>query len=688
MINLNSYPSTLQTLYGFALSLIVGGFISGCSYFQETNFEPAYGQLNSIESLDMFLETGPILDRINGYPTISQKLDTLLFLTERLKNYNQSAALTYAKMANQLAKKNRLDLSMGISSYYIALLKGRQQSFGEGIEDAIVDAQISYDLFQKLKNEEWLIKINNLRGILFYAKPDFDSAKVYQLKALEIASNSSLPENKLLYLKGEIFHDLGNIFSKNRNTRDSALAYYNKSLALYQKTNNLSALSRLRIAMGDIFIAQGKYELADSMLRKSVAYAVDAKDNGPLVEAYESFGKLRYYQYKKTKDTLFFKEAESFFLKSLRRPNETPYYPYQMLGQLYQLSAVYNKNFVDLDSAILFYKKAMDNAHEEGALGVMRSMVRNITGLCGSRKENKDCKDLLGDKTMDFLNNHYAGIVDTITNNLKETNLRIRGYEKEVQEERSKHRIRNLWIISGVGLVFAVLVFLILLQRQQQKRLEARMDALRAQINPHFISNSLNAIESLINLDKKEAAAKYIIQFSRLSRRILNGSRESTTTLAEEIQTLEYFLSLEQLRFRDKLQYSFEVSPGLNPQMIEIPPMILQPYLENAIWHGIKPKKGPGTLKIKIERTGKYLICIVEDDGVGREKAQEIKAASVLQQKSVGMKITQERLQALGNVTGSQVEIVDLKDTQGLALGTRVIVRLPFKLKKAKSIKT
>ena len=160
-------------------------------------------------------------------------------------------------------------------------------------------------------------------------------------------------------------------------------------------------------------------------------------------------------------------------------------------------------------------------------------------------------------------------------------------------------------------------------------------------------------------------------------------------SVAEEINMLEHFLALEQLRFRNKLQYKIEVSPNLHPELIEMPALILQPYVENAIWHGIKPKSGPGLVKVQIERSGKHLACIIEDDGIGREKAREMQASSVLHKhKSQGMAITEERLKALGKVKGSKVEIVDLHDSAGNGAGTRVIVRLPFRLLKNKENRT
>lgn len=205
------------------------------------------------------------------------------------------------------------------------------------------------------------------------------------------------------------------------------------------------------------------------------------------------------------------------------------------------------------------------------------------------------------------------------------------------------------------------------------------MEALRAQINPHFMSNSLNAIENLINQDKKQEAAKYLIHFSRLSRQILQRSRSPNVSLKEELRTLKHFLELEKLRFQDKLNYEIVVDDKLNTELVEVPALLLQPYVENAIWHGIKPKAEPSHLRIELRREDKYLLGIVEDDGIGRERSRELKAQSVLQQKSMGMEITEERIQGMGKVKGTQVEVIDLRNDSGEPAGTRVQIRLPLR---------
>ena len=163
------------------------------------------------------------------------------------------------------------------------------------------------------------------------------------------------------------------------------------------------------------------------------------------------------------------------------------------------------------------------------------------------------------------------------------------------------------------------------------------MQALRAQMNPHFISNSLNAIEELIHDKQAQKAADYLIEFSRLCRMVLNHSRYEEITLQEEIESLKYILSLEQLRLPDKLKYAIEVDPELESSHIRIPAMLIQPYVENAIWHGIYPKEGIGQVKVIIrKKSAQQLECIIEDDGVGRAKSLERKKTICFQPQILG----------------------------------------------------
>lgn len=210
---------------------------------------------------------------------------------------------------------------------------------------------------------------------------------------------------------------------------------------------------------------------------------------------------------------------------------------------------------------------------------------------------------------------------------------------------------------------------------------DTELQALRLQMNPHFIFNTLNSIQSFILENDTDRAVDYLGKFSQLIRLILVNSKEPMITVKEELKALRYYLDLEKLRFNDKFDYTIEIDPQVDEEFVEIPTMIIQPYVENAIIHGLLHKDGKGHLDLKIRPGGDHILWIIQDDGIGRERAMEIKKASGLHRKSRGMLITMERLEALNKKDKEQfsVEVFDLKDAAGNPTGTRVELRISGK---------
>ena len=206
------------------------------------------------------------------------------------------------------------------------------------------------------------------------------------------------------------------------------------------------------------------------------------------------------------------------------------------------------------------------------------------------------------------------------------------------------------------------------------------MMALRAQMNPHFLFNSLNSINHFIVKNKPEEAAEYLTKFSRLIRLILTNSKLTAVPLANEIEAVRLYLQLEKIRFNNRFDYSIEVEEGVDVDYFEIPPLLIQPYIENAIWHGLLHKEEKGHLKLLLYVQDPYLFVIVEDNGVGRRKAQEQKSKSATKDKSMGMQITAERVDLLNQLKQQQatVEIIDMEDQDGNPSGTKVIMRIPI----------
>lgn len=219
-----------------------------------------------------------------------------------------------------------------------------------------------------------------------------------------------------------------------------------------------------------------------------------------------------------------------------------------------------------------------------------------------------------------------------------------------------------------------------------KRLLQIEMRALRAQMNPHFIFNVLNSIKLYMVQNDAKTAANYLTKFSKLIRLILNNSQSQMIMLEDELKALKLYIEIENFRFNNKFDYKIEIANNIDEEFVELPPLILQPYVENAIWHGLLHKKDErGLLQIKIELlekdTEEMLLFTIEDNGIGREKAAEMKSntARKAQHKSVGMDLTRDRIEMTNQFYGinATVKIVDLEKENGDAAGTKVVLTLP-----------
>jgi LytS/YehU family sensor histidine kinase len=213
----------------------------------------------------------------------------------------------------------------------------------------------------------------------------------------------------------------------------------------------------------------------------------------------------------------------------------------------------------------------------------------------------------------------------------------------------------------------------------QQQATELEMQALRAQMNPHFIFNSLNSINRFILQNNKLQASEYLTKFSRLVRLILQNSQASFISLDNELEALQLYLELESLRFDHHFDYTVNVDEDVDSSIVKVPPLIIQPYAENAIWHGLMHKQEKGHLDIAIAEQEGVLLCRITDDGVGRKKATELKSKSASTHKSMGMRITADRIATLHqkNQLDGYVVINDLVLPDGSAIGTEVTLKIP-----------
>jgi len=263
----------------------------------------------------------------------------------------------------------------------------------------------------------------------------------------------------------------------------------------------------------------------------------------------------------------------------------------------------------------------------------------------------------------------------------KKNELRLASKQNEIQIlQLSKTRYMLLGLSSALIATF-ILVYLFTRHRSlktkaQQIQLEQRL--LRSQMDPHFIFNSLNSIQQLIMSSKNDQAELYLSKFSKLIRQLLESSTKDDHTLAEELQMLNVYLQVESLRFKDAFLYTVNVDEQLKPGQISIPHLMVQPLIENAIWHGLLPRDGERRLTVAFEQnTVNTIKCTVDDNGIGRDSDKQ--RGDLLKKGSLALDFVRRRIELVrqaSKITGS-LDIIDKKDSNGNSLGTTAIVILP-----------
>ncbi len=242
---------------------------------------------------------------------------------------------------------------------------------------------------------------------------------------------------------------------------------------------------------------------------------------------------------------------------------------------------------------------------------------------------------------------------------------------------------QTYWFYGLMALLSLFIFYFINAELQRRNNVRQQMEnyqlvALRAQMNPHFLFNALNSIQEFIVQQDKRTANRYLTQFSSLMRNILTMSDQDHISLAQEIDTLNLYLSLESMRFDDSFNYSITIDPSFDPSLVDIPPMLVQPYVENAIKHGLHHKKGQKQLAISFNKRENYLICIIEDNGIGRKRSKEINQINKQLYTSKAMQLTEKRLNLLNiaHKKSLNVQIEDLYNLQSQPQGTKIVLNI------------
>ncbi|MBN2667052.1 MAG: histidine kinase [Bacteroidales bacterium] len=342
------------------------------------------------------------------------------------------------------------------------------------------------------------------------------------------------------------------------------------------------------------------------------------------------------------------------------------------------------------EEAIKYYKKAIDNALK----------VNSLFNLQWIYMDMSDMYLKLRDTTNAYLSHvmfkKYSDAYNAVQSSQGMSDARIR-YEADTRNKELQLlslRLKNNRLLNygfaGFIILTAVIGFLLLrgsklknkrrLSEMNSKISELTQANLRQQMNPHFIFNTLNSIQYYMYQHDKLATNNYLTKFSSLMRKVLDNSQHTSVPLSDELSALNLYMELESIRFKDKFDFRITIDDEIDPIMHKVPTMLIQPYVENSISHGLIPKEGKGFVSIDLKLNGTCILCTIEDNGIGREASMERNLKKEGNHNSLGTRISRSRLDLVNELYGTSLQTVysDLKDEEGLPAGTRVEIHIPI----------
>lgn len=261
---------------------------------------------------------------------------------------------------------------------------------------------------------------------------------------------------------------------------------------------------------------------------------------------------------------------------------------------------------------------------------------------------------------------------------ISENTIQLLMRESELKEKNLQFQKTIIWLLAiGITLIIVALIYIVWVSKQRRiANQQLALRSLRTQMNPHFIFNALNSVNSFISMSDERAANKFLSEFSTLMRTVMENSEHEFISLTKELEILKIYLDLEHFRFQNKFDYRLNIDSHLDTDELVIPPMIIQPYIENAIWHGLRYKEDKGTLMVSVTAQDKDLKIVVQDNGIGRNKSQEIKTKNQRKSSSTALKNIKQRVELFNSLHRIQVQ-VNITDLQQDGSGTVVTLIIP-----------
>ena len=652
-----------------------------------------------VQSLYAQSLSGPALadSLINELPKTKSDTDrvTLLsYISRVLTPVNPEEALNYANKAMDLATKVNWTKGIGFAHLNKAIIYVTITDYAA----ALKNANKAYDIFKSLNLKPAMANALTEMGNSYSRLGDYPKAIEYNFDALSIYEEAGMDNNV-----ASISNNIGNAYYWLYDY-PKAIENYKRALELHKKSNDKLGVANALDNIALVYLEQEEFKKANEYNLQAIKLFEEINNESELAVAYSLRGGLM----KRLKELdvafEFYNKAvainKKFDIKGNLATN------YQGIGELY-LSIAKNEAVKSmpasfkigkaalLQKARFYFTQALElskHTNEPSLMMDETAFLSEIEAVSGDNKAalawHKE-SDVYKDSVYNDANKRkIAALENQRLAEVKDKEIQLLNKDKALQASEIKRQTLIKNIIIAAVVVAAIFTFFLtrsFIHRRKvifdKQVLQTEMKALRAQMNPHFIFNSLQSIKKYVMENDKVNASEYLSKFARLMRLVLENSREQEVPLESDLAALELYMQLESLRFENRFQYCIEVDPGIDKENTLIPPLMLQPFAENAIMHGIKDKED-GLIKINIHAENDNMLrCIVEDNGAGRE-TPAVAEENNRKRKSLGLKIMQERLNIINQLKKAKaaVNIFDLKDAENKPGGLRIELLLPLQL--------
>jgi tetratricopeptide (TPR) repeat protein len=652
----------------------------------------------------------------NATPLVVIKTDSLNKLSVDLRKVSADSALRIAGMSIQMAEKADYRKGMadalnnaGIAYFYL----------GE-YDSSVVNNERALSIFSEINDTARYADVLISIGNVYLARTNFSEAQKYYSNALEkfVAVNSKRGISKSLINLSNSYLDQGNY--------KKSLDLFFKALVVASEIGDLNNQALCYNGIGNVYYYLNDYNNAKENYQKAAVLYENLTDKSKIASIYTSLA-MTYSSQQKPDSSLLLLQ------KALFLANETGHMQLQAeikndIGDWFYQNCNYSKALDFYNSSREIYTKLKNNDRlcftiigqglanmKMDSLSIALAYAKEAFNLSKSindhvlKKEAYKALSEVYEKIHDYKNallnyKFYKDMADSSLNreNVEKVTALQMEYKFELEQKQMesiqiqkdlKHeaeleliKSRRLWmlVIFIVLTVSIVISFLLYRNRQKTKieRLKVEINKnmqrmLGQQMNPHFIFNTLKSIQSFILKNDAKQSNLFLTRFASLIRTTLENSQSEFINLSAEIESLQLYAQLENLRLNDKFKFFIQVSDSINPQLAKVPSLFFQPYIENAIWHGVSPMDGHGEIKLIISKESDRVRCIIEDNGIGRIASDMIGNSK---HKSLGTAITEQRINLLNSLynTDIQPEIYDISEKNAGLKGTRVEFTLPY----------